>query len=174
MDGGSLLTQAIHYIDITQYILGPAKSLFGKFDRVAHDIEAEDIANAIINFKSGTRANLEFTICAYPHNLECSLTILGEKGSIKIGGIAMNKCELWEVENAPQPYIPEGLVPNQYAGGMYVGSCPNHKSIYQNLVNTVIHGKESFLKAEDALESLRIIDGIKKSSEQSKEIILEN
>lgn len=172
MDGGTLLTQAIHYIDVMQYVLGPGKSVYGKLDRVAHHIEAEDIANAIIDLKYGTRVNLEFTVCTYPHNLECSLTVLGEKGSVKIGGTAMNKCELWEVKDTPQPYIPEGLTPNVYAGGMYVGSCPNHKSIYENMINTLVYKKESFLKGEDALESLRIIDGIKKSSEMKKEIIL--
>jgi len=172
MDGGTLLTQAIHYIDVMQYVLGPGKSVFGKLDRVAHSIEAEDIANAIIDLKSGTRVNLEFTVCTYPHNLECSLTVLGEKGTIKIGGTAMNKCELWEVKDTPMPYIPEGLTPNVYAGGMYVGSCPNHKSIYENMINVLVYKKPSFLKGEDALESLRIIDGIKKSSDEKKEITL--
>jgi UDP-N-acetyl-2-amino-2-deoxyglucuronate dehydrogenase len=111
-------------------------------------------------------------VATYPHNLECSLTVLGKQGPIKIGGIAMNACELWEVKNAPQPHIPEGLMPNQYAGGMYVGSCPNHYFVYENLVNTVIKGKESFLNGSDALESLRIIDGIKESSEKGIEVEL--
>lgn len=172
LDGGTLLTQAIHYIDIMQYVLGPGKSVFGKLDRVAHNIEAEDIANALIDLKAGTRVNLEFTVCTYPHNLECSLTVLGEKGTVKIGGTAMNKCELWEVKDTPMPYIPEGLTPNVYAGGMYVGSCPNHKSIYENMINTLVYKKDSFLKGEDALESLRIIDAIKKSSDEKREIIL--
>lgn len=172
MDGGTLLTQAIHYIDIMQYVLGAGKSVFGKLDRVSRKIEAEDIANAIIDLQSGTRVNLEFTVCTYPHNLECSLTVLGEKGTIKIGGTAMNKCELWEVKDTPKPYIPEGLTPNVYAGGMYVGSCPNHKSIYQNMINVLVYNKPSFLKGEDALESLRIIDGIKKSSDEKREITL--
>lgn len=172
MDGGTLLTQAIHYVDVMQYVLGPGKSVFGKLDRVAHKIETEDIANAMIDLKSGARVNLEFTVCTYPHNLECSLTVLGDKGTVKIGGTAMNKCELWEVKDTPMPYIPEGLTPNVYAGGMYVGSCPNHKSIYQNMINVLVYGKESFLQGEDALESLRIIDAIKKSSEEKKEVIV--
>lgn len=172
LDGGSLLTQAIHYIDVMQYILGPAKSVFGKLDRVAHDIEAEDIANAIIDLESGTRVNLEFTICTFPHNLECSLSVLGETGTVKIGGLAMNKCDLWEVKNAPRPDIPDGLSPNLYAGGLYAGSCPNHKSIYLNMLSVLANGQESFIKGEDALESLRIIDGIKKSSDLKKEINL--
>lgn len=172
MDGGTLLTQGIHYIDVMQYILGSARSLFGKLGKVAHIIETEDIANAIIDFKSGARANLEFTVCTYPHNLECSLTILGEKGTVKIGGVAMNSCEIWEVENTPKPQIPEGVSPNIYAEGMYVGSCPNHIAIYQNLVNNLVFKKPSVISAEDALESLRIIEGIKKSDGLKRQIIL--
>lgn len=171
-DGGSLLSQAIHYIDAMQYILGTVKTVFGKIDRVFHKIETEDIANAVIDFESGARANFEFTICAYPHNLECSLTVLGETGSIKIGGLAMNKCELWEVKNTPKPPFSEGLAPNIYANGMYIGSCPNHKAIYQNLVDVLLNKKPCFIKASDALESLKIIDGIKKSSKVRREIII--
>jgi UDP-N-acetyl-2-amino-2-deoxyglucuronate dehydrogenase len=172
MDGGTLLTQAIHYIDVTQYILGKAKTVYGKMATVAHDIEVEDIANAIIDFHCGARVNLEFTVCTYPHNLECSLAVLGEKGTIKIGGQAMNVCELWEVQNVPKPIIADGISPNQYAGGLYVGSCPNHSSVYQNLVDVLVYGKDSFIQAEDAVESLRIIDGIKKSSTLRQEVIL--
>lgn len=172
MDGGTLLTQAIHYIDVMQYVLGKVKSVYGKTKNVAHKIETEDIANAIMDLKSGTRTNLEFTICTYPHNLECSLTVLGEKGTIKIGGRAMNECEIWEVKDTPKPVIPSGPNPNVYAGGLYVGSCPNHKSIYQNLIDTVLYKKPSFIKAEDALESIKIIDAIRESSETGKEIIL--
>ncbi len=171
-DGGSLLTQAIHYIDATQNILGSVNSVFGKVSTTARKIETEDIANAIIDFESGTRANVEFTICAYPHNLECSLTVLGEKGTIKIGGNAMNKCDYWEVQNVPQPVIPDGLFPNVYAGGLYVGSCPNHKSIYENVLQVLLDNKPSFIQDTDALESLHIIDAIKKSSKLKKEIFL--
>lgn len=172
LDGGTLLTQGIHYIDIMQYLLGPAKSVFGKLDKVAHRIETEDIANAMIDFQSGTRANLEFTICTYPHNLECSLTVLSKKGTIKIGGTAMNTCEIWEVENIPKPQIPESITPNVYAGGLYTGSCPNHIAIYRNMVNNLIYNKPSLINGDDALESLRIINGIKKSSEKGHEVIL--
>lgn len=170
MDGGSLLTQAIHYVDVLQLILGKTKSVFGKTDRVAHNVEVEDIANAIIDFESGTRANLEFTICCYPHNLECSITVLGEKGTIKIGGTAMNQCEIWEVKNTPKPYIPENVTSNIYTGGMAVGSSPNHKLVYQDMVEVLQHKKKSYLDLNNVLESLAIIDAIKKSSKLKREI----
>lgn len=172
LDGGSLTTQAIHYVDIAQYLLGPAKSVFGKLDTKAHRIETEDMANAIVDFKNKVRLNLEFTINTYPHNLECSLTILGEKGTIKIGGLAMNKIELWQVENLPPPELSEGLPSLLPAGLRPVGSSPYHYFVYEDVVKTLVHQQPQFLKAKDALESLRIIDGIRKSSQLQKQIEL--
>lgn len=170
IDGGSLLTQAIHYVDITQYLLGDIKSVFAKVGTKKLKIENEDYANAILEFGNGITTNFEFTIYTYPHNLESSITILGEKGTIKIGGLAMNEIEIWEVENMPEPTVPESLTPNNYAGGMYVGSCPNHKSIYENVVNTLVYGKKSQLPGKEALPSLKIIDLIKESAKSKKEI----
>lgn len=172
LDGGSLVSQAIHYIDIMQWILGRAKSIAAKIDTVGHNIEVEDIANAILDLKTGTRVSFDFTVCTYPHNLGCALTILGEQGTIKIGGLAMNKIDIWKVKDTPLPYVPNALLPNIYAEGMYAGSIPNHRLIYDNLVNVLLKGKKSFIKPEDALESLKIIDGIIKSSNARKEIFL--
>lgn len=170
MDGGALLTQGIHYIDVMQYILGPAKSVFGKVKKVIHTIETEDTVNALIDFKSGAGGTIEFTICAYPRNLECSLTVLGEKGTIKIGGPAMNVCEFWEVKGVPRPRIASGLRPNEYDGGMYVGSCPNHKYVYENAVHVLLRNKSLMIDPNDALESIKIIDAIKKSSRFGEEV----
>jgi UDP-N-acetyl-2-amino-2-deoxyglucuronate dehydrogenase len=172
MDGGSLLSQAIHYIDIMQYVVGPVKKVYGKTDTVAHNIPSEDLALSLLEFESGAKGILEFTINTYPHNLECSLSILGTKGTIKIGGQAMNEIETWKVENTPEPNISEGLRPNVYAEGMYTGSCPNHHLIYQNMVNVLVNGENSFIKASDALNSIKIIDAIKKSSQANQAVSL--
>lgn len=159
LDGGSLLTQAIHFIDAMQWILGRAKSIVAKVDTVGHKIEVEDIANAIIDLQSGTRVNFDFTVCTYPHNLEASLTILGETGSIKIGGTGMNVIDFWEIKNIPLPYISADL-------------SSHHKFIYENAVAVIRDHKQSFIRAEEALESLRIIDAILLSSKKEKEIFL--
>ncbi len=168
MDGGSLLTQAIHYIDATQYILGQVASVFGKVDTEILNIETEDTAKALINFKDGFRGLIEFTVSTYPHNLESSLMIMGSKGTVKIGGKAMNELELWEVNNEPKPEIDKGLSPNVYNNGEYTGSCPNHSLIYQNLVDVLLHNDDQFIKASDALHAIKIIDSIKKSSAENR------
>ena len=174
MCGGTLLTQGIHYLDVMHYVLGDVKSVFARTNTVGHKMDMEDVVHAIIDFESGALVNLEFTVCAYPHNLECSFTVLGKDGTIKIGGSAMNVCELWVVKDKPKPYIPEGLAPNQYAGGSYVVSCPNHYFVYSNLVNTLVYHKVSDVCGLDALESLRIIDAIMKSSKTGKTIHLKD
>ena len=171
MDGGALLTQAIHYIDSAQYILGPAREVFGVMVRKAHEIEVEDMAQALIQFNCGTHATLEFSINTYPHNIECSLSLMGEKGTVKIGGLAMNQIDYWNVANVPKPEIPVGNQPNVYAGGMYTGSCPNHKQIYQNVANHLLYGRPNLLSADEALEAIKIIDGIKASSEKKRTIV---
>jgi UDP-N-acetyl-2-amino-2-deoxyglucuronate dehydrogenase len=166
MDGGTLLNQGIHYVDILQWLLGPVESVFAKKDRIAHKIEIEDIVVAILRFKSGTYATLEFTICTYPRNLEASISVLGEKGTVKIGGQAADKIEVWEVKDLPRPILTEGITPNVYAEGLYQGSCPNHQKVYQSIINkTATDGKE-------ARKSLEIIEAIYKSADTNKEVFL--
>ncbi len=168
MDGGSLLTQAIHYIDATQYILGPVDSAFGTVETAVRDIETEDTVKALLSFKNGFNGLLEFTVATYPHNLESSLMIMGETGTVKIGGKAMNELEEWLVENMPRPSIEKGLDPNVYAGGKYTGSCPNHYRIYENVVEVLQHEKKPYISGQDAVHAIEIIRAIKSSSSSGK------
>jgi UDP-N-acetyl-2-amino-2-deoxyglucuronate dehydrogenase len=173
LDGGTLLNQGIHYVDLLQWLLGPVKSVFAKKDTIAHQIEIEDIAIALLKFKSGAYATLEFTICTYPKNLECSISILGSKGTIKIGGLAANELEIWEVEKLPRPVLSSCLPPNVYAKGLYQGSCPNHIFVYQNIVKYYKGDKSAFVtNGYEARKSLEIVEAIYRSAEKDKEIFL--
>lgn len=170
LDGGSLLTQSIHYIDVMQYILGMPTAAYGTLDTVKLKIKTEDTALVILEYSSKLKANIIFTIATYPHNLESSLTVLGETGSVKVGGLATNELEIWEVKNVPMPMVSKGVDPNVYAGGQYVGSCPNHRSIYENMVNVLVKKRPSFITAADAVNSIKIIDAIKKSAATGKKV----
>ena len=171
LDGGTLLNQGIHYVDILQWFLGPVKSVFAKKDRVAHKIEIEDLVTALLKFKNGTLATLEFTICTYPKNLECSISILGAKGTVKIGGPAANEVEVWEVANLTKPNLPPSLKPNIYASGLYQGSCPNHIFIYENIIKHYQKDKSAILiDGKEAKKSLEIVEAIYRSAEKNKEI----
>jgi UDP-N-acetyl-2-amino-2-deoxyglucuronate dehydrogenase len=170
LDGGSLLNQGIHYVDIMQWLIGDVSSVFGKMDCCCHKIEIEDMVFGLVQFESGTLGSIEFTINTFPKNLECSLTILGEKGSVKLSGSAMNEIEIWEVQDYPKPVIPEGFHPYVYEGGLYQGSCPNHIFVYQDILKVFQEQKTPFVDGEEALRSLKIVNGLYESSQIGKEV----
>ena len=95
-DGGAIMNQASHYVDLIQWLVGPVESVVAKTATQARKIEAEDSGAAVLKFRSGALGVIEVNVLTYPRNLEGSLTILGEKGSVKIGGTAVNKVEHWQ------------------------------------------------------------------------------
>jgi len=169
MDGGTVINQGIHYIDALQWLMGPVESVYALNDTVAHNIEIEDEAMALIKFKNGVISSYEFTINAYPKNMECSITILGTKGTVKIGGTAMNKIEYWKVKNVSQPELEE-IKPNIYAAGLYQGSCPNHIFIYNDIIRILTRGGTNYISGEEARKSLEIVKAIYNSSEMGKPV----
>lgn len=95
-DGGALMNQASHYVDLIQWLVGPVDRIMARTATLARDIEAEDTGVAILQFRNGALGVLEVTMLTYPKNMEGSITILGERGSVKIGGTAVNRIEHWE------------------------------------------------------------------------------
>lgn len=172
LDGGGLINQGIHYVDILQWLFGPVASVFGKIDTVGHDIEIEDVAHAIISFKNGAYVNVEFTTCTYPKNLECSIAVLGTDGTVKLGGTAVNEIELWEVKNYPKPVVRDSLPPNVYAGGMYQGSCPNHIFVYHDIVKALKENGTEYTDGTEARKSLEIVLAIYRSARENREVRL--
>lgn len=96
LDGGAFMNQASHYVDILQWMGGPVRSVLACTARMARDIEAEDTGSALLVFESGAIGSINVTMLTYPANLEGSLTLLGEAGTVRIGGIALNKIEYWK------------------------------------------------------------------------------
>ena len=94
-DGGAFMNQASHYVDLVQWLVGPVESVMAKTATMARRIEAEDSGAAVLKFRSGAIGVIEVTMLTFPRNLEGSITILGENGSVKIGGTAVNKVEHW-------------------------------------------------------------------------------
>jgi UDP-N-acetyl-2-amino-2-deoxyglucuronate dehydrogenase len=95
-DGGAFMNQASHYVDLMQWLMGPAESVMAKTATQARRIEAEDSGVAVVKFRSGALGVMEVSVLTYPKNLEGSITLLGETGSVKIGGTAVNRVEHWE------------------------------------------------------------------------------
>ncbi len=170
MEGGLLLSQGIHYVDTMRWLFGPVSSVFTTKAVVSHDIETEDLVSGVIKFTSGTLATTEMTLATYPRNLECSITVLGTKGTVKISGTALNEIALWEVGGLPMPTISKSLAPNVYVGGLYQGSCPNHVYIYEDLVRTLRNPKHPHIDGNEARKSLLLAEAMYESAKKKKEI----
>lgn len=156
--GGALLNQGIHYIDALLWLLGDVENVYGKVDRVAHNIEIEDEAFALLEFKNRAYGLIEFTVNAYPQNLECSITVLGQKGTVKLAGKAINEIDFWQVKDCPEPKI-EQKIPEEFSG-----VSPNHLFVYQDIANFFRTGQKPFFQAREARKSLEVIEAIYKSS----------
>ena len=94
-DGGAFMNQASHYVDLIQWLVGPVESVMGKTATQARRIEAEDSGIGVLKFRSGALGVIEVNVLTYPRNLEGSITIIGERGTVKIGGTAVNRVEHW-------------------------------------------------------------------------------
>ena len=167
-DGGAFMNQASHYVDLIQWIMGPVESVMAKTATLARRIETEDSGIAILKFRSGALGAIEVTMLAYPRNLEGSLTILGEKGSAKIGGTAVNKIEHWEFAD---PDDDDKLIeaantnpPNIYGLG--------HQGYYRNVLSVLRGEAKPDTDGRAGRKSLELILGIYESAKTGREVPL--
>lgn len=168
MDGGAFMNQASHYVDLIQWLGGPVESVVAKKATMARKIETEDTGVAVMKFASGAIGTIEVTMLTYPKNLEGSLTILGEKGTAKIGGTAVNKVEHWEFA---EPDEDDALVeasssnpPNVYGYG--------HEGYYRN-VTAVLRGEgKAETDGRAGRKSLELILAIYRAADTGTEVRL--
>jgi UDP-N-acetyl-2-amino-2-deoxyglucuronate dehydrogenase len=173
LDGGSLLNQGIHYIDAMQWILGSVDMVYSaKTLNLCHNIEIEDTVFATLKLLNGTWVNIEFTLCAYPQNSECSLTIVGEKGTVKVGGKALDELAQWMVPGRRAPKLASSIQPNRYAGGLYQGSCPYHFLVYRDVLDVLQRGKPNPISEVEAFSSIQTIEAIYKSARMGKVVVI--
>lgn len=167
-DGGAILNQASHYVDLMQWLVGPVESVMAKTATLARRIEAEDTGIAVLKFRSGALGSIQVTMLTYPRNLEGSLTILGEKGSAKIGGTAVNKIEHWEFADYDDD---DKLVeragsapPNVYGFG--------HEGYYRNVVAALRGESRPDTDGRGGRKSLELILAIYESARTGREVAL--
>jgi UDP-N-acetyl-2-amino-2-deoxyglucuronate dehydrogenase len=98
LDGGAFMNQASHYVDLIEWLIGPVEKVQAMTGTLARDIEVEDTGVLNVKWRSGALGSMSVTMLTYPKNLEGSITILGEKGTVKVGGVAVNEIEHWEFE----------------------------------------------------------------------------
>ena len=100
MDGGAFMNQASHYVDLLEWLIGPVASVQAMTATLARDIEVEDSGVLNVRWRNGALGSMAVTMLAYPKNLEGSITILGEKGTVRVGGVAVNDIQIWDFAEA--------------------------------------------------------------------------
>ncbi len=167
-DGGAYMNQASHYVDAMYWLLGNVDSVSAFTATMARNIEAEDTGSAILHFRNGIIASINVTMLTYPKNFEGSITIIGENGTVKVGGVAVNKIEKWEFEEYDDDdrialdsnYIP----PNIYGFG--------HNPYYRNVIDTLLRRAVPSTDGRDGRKSVEIIQAIYRSAKTGKRVSL--
>jgi len=159
LDGGTLFTQFSHFIDIMYWLFGDITAIEGKFADFTHRDLTEFEDSGIINFKfiNGGIGSINYSTAVWNKNMESSMTIIGSKGSIKVGGQYMNEVEYCHVEDYEMPELPEASPANDY--GHYKGSAANHHFIIENVIDTLKHRTSA---TTNALEGMKVVDIIER------------
>ncbi|MDP2722168.1 MAG: Gfo/Idh/MocA family oxidoreductase [Bacteroidales bacterium] len=160
LDGGTLYTQFSHFIDLLYYMIGDVQdacAFAGNYNHI-NQIEFEDNGVVALRFYNGVLGTINYTVNSYKKNMEGSITIFAEKGTVKIGGQYLNELEYQMIEDFEIKDLPEGNPPNMY--GQYIGSMSNHAQVYDNLVDVLSNGGIIATNGFEGLKTVEIIDKI--------------
>lgn len=159
LDGGVLFTQFSHFIDIMYWVFGDIRKIQAHFKNFnhSHNTEFEDSGLVTFEFVNGGIGSFNYSTSVWDKNMESSITVVGTKGSLKVGGQYMNEIEYCHIENYAMPELPPTNPPNDY--GPFKGSAANHHYVIENVVNT-LRGKDTI--TANALEGLKVVDIIER------------
>jgi predicted dehydrogenase len=167
LEGGALFTQVSHFIDLLVWWFGDVINASAHITNRYHNIEIEDCGFADIGFSSGVIGSLAWTTCVYNQNYEGSITIIGEEGTIKIGGQYLNKIEFWDVKDFPLPDTLQFVdKPNAY--GKYQGTSSNHDKVIKEVINELLSGQKKVVHGDEGVKSVRAIELIYQNVVSSK------
>lgn len=169
MDGGVLMNQAIHHIDALQWLMGMPKSVFCYKATLCRKMEMEDTAVAILRYSNGAIANIEVSVITWPHNLEGSIAIFGENGSVKIGGVALNTKSLWLIKNRESERLEDVSNQNAEKPSVYGES---HRIVINEMIKAIEKNMEPATNGEEGIKSLQLVHFLYKSADQGKEVFL--
>jgi len=169
LDGGVLANQASHHIDLLEWMMGDIESVFAMGVTALANIETEDTAIATLKFKSGALGLVEATTAVRPKDLEGSLSILGEKGTVEIGGFAVNEMKTWNfVESRPEDELVKSKYsvspPNVYGFG--------HQAYYEHVVDCISGNGLALVDGREGRRSLELISAIYESIETNRQVRL--
>lgn len=162
LDGGVFGNQASHHVDLLQWLLGPVDSVVAETGRFCASIEADDTGAALFRFKSGAIGIAEATTCTRPRDLEGSLTIMGDRGVVEIGGFAVNEVRVWQFEDETPAETREVMEqcfespPNVYGYG--------HRAYLEHVLDVVEHGVAALVDGLEGRKSVELVEAIAESA----------
>lgn len=167
-DGGAFMNQASHYVDLIDWIIGPVESLQAYTATLARDIEVEDTGVISLRWRNGALGSMNVTMLTYPRNLEGSITILGETGTARIGGVAVNEVQQWEFAT---PHEDDLLVRDaSYQTTSVYGF--GHPLYYDNVIKVLRGEAEPETDGREGLKSLEVLVAAYKSARDGKRVAL--
>jgi len=167
-DGGALMNQACHYVDLLDWLIGPVKSINACIATLVRSIEAEDTATLQLRWRSGALGTMAVTMLAYPKNLEGSITILGESGTVRIGGSSLNRIEHWSFadtssDDTEVAQINSSAIPQDVAF---------YCRFYNHILEVLQSKTQSLFDGRDALRTMELLTGAYRSAKHGRTINL--
>mgnify|MGYP000844164351 CR=1 FL=1 len=152
-DGGTLMNQCIHNIDLLQWMMGgEIERVYAECDTYLRDIEAEDFGAIMIRFKNGAIGIVEGSACVYPKNLEETLSVFGENGAVVIGGLAVNELKTWRFDGEDEEQVKKEVaveIENVYGNG--------HTPLFKDVIDAINNNREPLISGEEGKKAMSII-----------------
>jgi len=167
-DGGALMNQASHYVDLLDWLIGPVANVQAMTATLARNIEVEDTAVVNVRWRSGALGSMAITMLTYPKNYEGSLTIIGEKGTVRVGGVAVNEIQHWEFAE-PHP-DDEKIREASYQTTSVYGF--GHPLYYENVIQTLRGKAEPDTDGREGLRSLELLIAAYLSARDGRQVSL--
>lgn len=168
LDGGAFMNQASHYVDLLDWLIGPIDRVQAMTATLARDIEVEDTGVLNVRWRSGALGSMAVTMLTYPRNFEGSMTILGENGTVHVGGVAVNEIKHWEFADE-RDYDRDVLNANYETTSVYGFG---HPLYYKNVIDTLRGRTEAETDGREGLKSLEVLIAAYLSARDGKTIAL--
>jgi len=171
MDGGALMNQSIHHIDALQWLMGAPESVFTYSATLAHRMEAEDVGVAVIRFRNGALGVVEGSTVTYPENLEGSVAIFGEHGSLKVGGTALNRKAIWKLRGALE-HERETLTRDEVDPPSVYGQ--SHKAVIADMIAALHEDRQPQTQGREGRKSLALVLAMYESARTGQPVAITN
>ncbi len=167
-DGGALMNQASHYVDLVDWLIGPVESVQAYIATLARNIQVEDTATVGVRWRSGALGSINVTMLTYPKNMEGSITIIGETGTVRLGGVAVNEIQRWEFRDEDPD--DECVKTASYETTSVYGF--GHPLYYDNIIKVLRGNAEPETDGREGLRSLELLIASYMSARDGRRVAL--